>query len=71
YKSQNLQIEKSKEKTSNKKTNENLSKEEVSHEKRTYRKTSENEKKILEKILNYNTFPENEAFNILNQLQSE
>ncbi len=30
--------------------------------------TSEHEKKILEKILHYNTFPENKALNILKEL---
>ena len=40
-------------------------------EKRNYRKTSENEKRILEKILSFRVFPEDIANNILQELQNE
>ena len=79
HKLQNLQIaivekhkekEKEKGKLNNNNNNNNNNNEESSTIKKR-RKTSENEKKILEKILHYNTFPENEALNVLQQLQEE
>ena len=72
YKLQNLQIEvednnkKGKEKVV---VDDNNSEENIT--KRQYRKTSEIEKKILEKLLNFNIFPEAEALIALKELQEE
>ena len=60
--------EKEKAKSNN---NNNNDKENPITTKRIYRKTSEYEKTILEQLLHFNTFPENEALNVLNQLQDE
>ena len=54
----------------NNNNNNNNNNEESSTTKK-YRKISENEKSILEKILHYNTFPENKALNVFNQLEEE
>jgi hypothetical protein len=72
YKTQNLKItveKSSKEKVKSKEDNNNEGS--SNPEKRVYRKISENEKKILEKILNYNIFPDDIANIILQELQTE
>ena len=70
YKSQDL-ITKSKEKEKTKaEDNDNTNRENLT-EKHSYRKTSENKKRILEKILSFRIFSEDMAKNILQELQNE
>ncbi len=78
YKTQNLKItveksnkEKAKSKNNNDNNNNNDEGESSITEKRVYRKTGENEKKILEKILTFNIFPEYLVNDILQELQNE
>ncbi|RIA86363.1 hypothetical protein C1645_829413 [Glomus cerebriforme] len=66
-----ITVEKSnKGKAKSKDDNNNMEGSSIS-EKRIYRKTSESEKKILEKILSFDVFPDNMIDDILQELQNE